>query len=66
MNRLARRSAVMAAAIAFLYAAFAMPVVAGVKDYEFQLVQNEVKKGDGAVVAVRLIDKRPASQCRMR
>jgi hypothetical protein len=58
MNRLARRSAVMAAAIAFLYAAFAMPVVAGVKDYEFQLVQNEVKKSDAAVVAVRLIDKR--------
>ena len=28
------------------------------KDYEFRLVQNEVKKGDGAIVAVRLIDKR--------
>ena len=57
MNGLSRRSAVTAAAIAFLYAV-AMPVVAGVKDYEFQLVQNEVKKSDAAVVAVRLIDKR--------
>jgi hypothetical protein len=28
------------------------------KDYEFRLVQTEVKKGDGAVLAVRLVDKR--------
>ena len=28
------------------------------KDYEFQLVQKEMKKGDGAVVAVRLVDRR--------
>lgn len=28
------------------------------EDYEFQLVQNEIKQGDGAVVAIRLIDKR--------
>ena len=31
---------------------------ADAKDYEFQLVQKEMKKGDGAVVAVRLVDKR--------
>ena len=31
---------------------------ADAKDYEFQLVQKETKKGDGAVVAVRLVDKR--------
>ena len=31
---------------------------ADVKDYEFQLVQKEMKKGDGAIVAVRLVDKR--------
>jgi hypothetical protein len=29
---------------------------ANIQDYEFQLVQNEVKKGD-AVIAVRLINK---------
>jgi len=34
------------------------PARADVKDYEFQLVQNEVKKGDGAVVAVRLVNKK--------
>jgi hypothetical protein len=28
------------------------------KDYEFQLVHKEMKKGDGAVVAVRLVDRR--------
>lgn len=33
------------------------PAQAAIKDYEFQLVQAEVKKGD-ADIAVRLIDKR--------
>jgi hypothetical protein len=28
------------------------------EDYEFQLVESEIKQGDGATVAVRLIDKR--------
>jgi hypothetical protein len=32
--------------------------LADVKDYEFQLVQSEMKKGDGAIVAVRLINKK--------
>jgi YtkA-like len=31
---------------------------AGIGDYEFQLVQTQVKKGDGAIVTVRLVDKR--------
>ena len=31
---------------------------ADVKNYEFRLVQSEVKKGDGAIIAVRLVDKR--------
>jgi hypothetical protein len=30
---------------------------AGIENYEFQLVQTQVKKGDGAIVAVRLVDK---------
>ena len=37
---------------------FAAPATADVKDYEFRLVQQEVKEGDGAIVAVMLIDKR--------
>jgi len=32
--------------------------LADVKDYEFQLVQSEIKKGDGAIVAVRLVNKK--------
>jgi hypothetical protein len=31
---------------------------AGIGDYEFQLVQTQVKKGDSTIVAVRLVDKR--------
>jgi hypothetical protein len=36
----------------------AIPARADVKDFEFQLVKSEVKQGDGAVVAVTLINKR--------
>jgi hypothetical protein len=46
------------AAIALLWTALASPLLAGVQDYEFELVQNEAKKGDGTVVSVRLVDKR--------
>lgn len=31
---------------------------ADITDYEFRLVQTNVKQGDGAIVAVRLVDKR--------
>ena len=31
---------------------------ADVKDYEFQLVQSEMQKGDGVIVAVRLVNKK--------
>ena len=34
-----------------------LPARADVKDFEFQLVQNELKQGE-AVVVVRLVDKR--------
>ena len=33
-------------------------LLADIKDYEFQLVQTELKKGDGAIVAVRLMNKK--------
>src|SRR2546426_12788957 len=32
--------------------------LADVNDYEFQLVQSEMKKGDGAIVLVRLVNKK--------
>lgn len=42
---------------AMLGLAFASAARADIKDYEFQLLQTEVKSGD-TVVAVRLVDKR--------
>ncbi len=39
----------------------ATPVWAGIQDYEFQLVEGQVKKSDAAIVAVRLVDKRSGS-----
>jgi hypothetical protein len=58
MSILTRRSVLAAGPTASLWAALASPVLAGVQDYEFRLVEREVKKGDGAIVAVRLVDKR--------
>lgn len=34
------------------------PAFADVKDFEFRLVQSEVKKGDGALIAVQLVNKK--------
>lgn len=31
---------------------------ADIKDYEFRLVESEIKQGNSAIVAVRLVDKR--------
>lgn len=47
------------AAIAALIAMSAVSAArAATKDYEFRLVDGQVKKGPDAIVAVRLIDKR--------
>ena len=45
---------------ASMLAAMPAPAWAGAADYEFQLVESTIKEGDGAVVAVRLLDKRTA------
>jgi hypothetical protein len=55
MNRLNMKR-VAAAALIGLATTGALPALAGMQDYEFQLVRNEIKKGD-AVIAVRLINK---------
>ncbi|CAH1675347.1 exported hypothetical protein [Hyphomicrobiales bacterium] len=44
---------VLAAALPL--AAVSLPALADIKDYEFRLVQNEIKQGNGVVVAVTLI-----------
>jgi hypothetical protein len=48
------RAAALAAAIGLLASAAA----AAPEDYEFKLVADQVKEGSGAVIAVRLLDKR--------
>jgi hypothetical protein len=39
-------------------AAIAVPALADIKDYEFRVVQSELKQGNGVIVAVQLVDKR--------
>lgn len=39
-------------------AAIALPALAEINDYEFQLTQSEFKQGDGVDITVKLIDKR--------
>jgi YtkA-like len=56
MNVFTKQFFAAAGVITTLFAS-ASQLFAGVQDYEFQLVQNEAKKGD-AIVAVRLVNKR--------
>jgi hypothetical protein len=52
-----RRNALRAVALgAVLLAATATTALAGINDYEFQLINKEVKQGE-AVIAVRLVHK---------
>ena len=51
------RNAAAAAMIACVWTV-AAPAWAAITDYEFQLDQTEIKKGDSAEIAVRLTDKR--------
>ncbi|MCT4475386.1 FixH family protein [Bosea spartocytisi] len=44
-------------AAALPLAAISLPALADIKDYEFRLVQSELKQGNGVTVAVQLIDK---------
>ena len=58
MTTLRKMCALFAALIGMLWVSLESPVLADVKDYEFQLVQSELKKGAGAIVAVRLVNKK--------
>jgi hypothetical protein len=48
----------IAGIVGLVLAGLASTALADAKDYEFRLVQSEVKKGAGAVVAVKLISKK--------
>ena len=52
-----KRAAVAALAAALSVAALST-ARADITDYEFRLVQTDIKQGNGAIVAVRLVDKR--------
>jgi len=54
----ALKSAAVAAAITLATAGLSATAWAEIGDYEFQLVQPEVKQGNAAEIAVRLVDKR--------
>ena len=58
MMTLRNRCAALAVLAGLSWAAIASPALTDVKDFEFQLVQSEVKKGSGAIVAVRLVNKK--------
>ncbi len=54
-SKFSLRAAMLALAFHFVVSQVA---TAAPEDYEFQLVESEIKQGDGAIVAVRLVDKR--------
>ena len=58
MRLRSKNGAAVAVLCAALWGISSGTALAEVKDYEFQLVQNELKKGDGAIVVVRLINKK--------
>ena len=53
-----QKAVAFAAVAGFGWFAFAPAVRADVNDYEFQLVQNQVKIGEGGIVSVRLTNKK--------
>jgi len=57
MRTLTKSTAVLALMWGALLPSF-VAALADVKDYEFQLVQKEIKEGDGAIIAIRLMNKK--------
>ena len=58
MRTWSNNRAAVAVLSGLVWAILTFPALADVKDYEFQLVQSELKKCDGAIVAVRLVNKK--------
>jgi hypothetical protein len=64
MNVFNVKRAAMAPLIGLVCLSASSGAWAGIGDYEFQLVQNEIKTGGDAILAVRLIDKRSGKPVR--
>ena len=58
MTTSSMKRAAAAALVAALSVAALSSARADITDYEFRLVQTDIKQGNGAIVAVRLVDKR--------
>jgi hypothetical protein len=58
MRRRSKSGAAVAVLFGLMWVVMSAASLADVKDYEFQLVQSEMKKGDGSIVAVRLVNKK--------
>jgi hypothetical protein len=58
MRTWSKNGAAVAVLFGLMWVVVSAAALADVKDYEFQLVQSEIKKGDGAIVAVRLVNKK--------
>jgi hypothetical protein len=58
MRTSSKNCAAVAALFGLMWVVVSAAALADVKDYEFQLIQSEMKKGDGAIVAVRLVNKK--------
>ncbi|MBP0579082.1 FixH family protein [Labrys sp. LIt4] len=57
MTSSAIKQAAIPALIGFAWT-IAAPAQAGIEDYEFQLIQPEIRQSESAEIAVRLVDKR--------
>jgi hypothetical protein len=58
MRTWSKNCAAVAVLFGLMWVVVSAAALADVKDYEFQLIQSEMKKGDGAIVAVRLVNKK--------
>jgi len=58
MRTCSKNGAAAAMLFGLVFGIFTSATWADVKDYEFQLTQPETKKADGAIVAVRLVNKK--------
>jgi YtkA-like len=58
MRTWSKNGAAVAVLSGLMWVVASAAALADVKDYEFQLVQSEMKKDDSAIVAVRLINKK--------
>ena len=58
MRTWSKNGAAVAVLFGLMWVFVSTAPLADVKDYEFQLVHSEIKKGDGAIVAVRLVNKK--------